>query len=317
MIGQTKKNNKIYLAYAMLFLVVFIWGASPPVYDYLNESYSAGLRTAVVSVISAVSLLIICHKRLKFLNSEYFKLAVPTGVCVALASLSQKIGLYYTTPTKYAFLENLSCVVVPLLLFLFVKKKPSFLTVLSSILCLVGCFILSGIDLSSGDITFGIGELLCALAGVLYGVNIAFTGAKINKFDTLLYLMVQMWVQAIACVVFALLFSVIKINGEPIEVFNWSWNFGGIAVIVLIALVSNVLCWFLRTYAMKYINPTAVSVIMPFSAVVTGVISVIAGSDTLTLSFGLGSIITLLAVILSSIADTMYEKKDTTEKTDV
>lgn len=317
MIEQTKKNNKVFLAYGMLFLVVFIWGSSPPIYDYLNASYSAGLRTAVVSVISAVSLIIICFKRLKFLNAEYFKLAVPTGVCVALASLLQKIGLEYTTPTKYAFLENLSCVVVPLLLFLFIKKKPSFLTVISSIMCLVGCFVLSGIDLSSGDITFGLGELLCALAGVLYGVNIAFTGAKINKFDTLLYLMVQMCVQAIACILFAFLFSIININGKPLEVFSWSWNFGGIALIVAIAFVSNVLCWFLRTYAMKYINPTAVSVIMPFSAVITGVISVIAGSDTLTLSFGLGSAITLCAVILSSIADTMYEKKDTSEKSDV
>ena len=185
------RKNKSVFAYAMIFLVVFIWGASPPLNTYLNNNYSAALRTAVVGMISAISLLIICRNRLSKLNIAYFKLAIPTGICVAIASVVQKIGLYYTTPTKYAFLENLSCVVVPILLFFVIKKKPSFLTIFSSILCLVGCFVLSGINFSSGDMSFGIGEILCSLAGVFYGVNIAYTGAKIHKFDTLLYLFVQ------------------------------------------------------------------------------------------------------------------------------
>ena len=311
MLGQKKKLNKTYLAYAMIFLVIFIWGSSPPLNTYLNENYSAALRTAVVGVISALTLLFICWGRLKKLNASYFILAIPTGICVALASVLQKIGLYYTTPTTYAFLENLSCVVVPVILLFVIKKKPSFLTIFSSILCLVGCFVLSGINLSSGDLSFGIGEILCALAGVLYGVNIAFTGAKIHRFDTLLYLMVQMATQAIAGILFAYLFSVININGAPIEAFRWSWDFTGLILIVVIALVSNVLCWFLRTYAMNFVNPTAVSVIMPFSAVITGIVSVIFGMDTISLEFILGGIISLGAVILSSIADIKYEKKET------
>ena len=314
MLNEKRKHNKTYFAYALIFLVVLIWGCSPPLNTYLNQNYSVALRTAVVGVISAISLLIICWGRLKKLNAGYFALAIPTGVCVALASVIQKIGLYYTTPTKYAFLENLSCVVVPVILFFVIKKKPSFLTILSSILCLAGCFVLSGISFTSGDMTFGIGEILCALAGVFYGVNIAFTGAKIHKFDTLLYLMVQMCVQAIAGVIFAILFSIININGAPIEVFRWSWDLGGIALIVLVALISNVLCWFLRTYAMNFVNPTAVSVIMPFSAVITGIVSVIFGMDAISLEFILGGVISLGAVILSSIADIKYEKKDTKTK---
>ena len=128
-----QKTNKTLLAYAMIFLVIFIWGASPPLNTYLNDKYSAALRTAIVGVISAISLLFICWNRLHKLNANYFKLAIPTGICIALASVVQKIGLYYTTPTKYAFLENLSCVVVPVLLFFIVKKRPSFLTIFSSV----------------------------------------------------------------------------------------------------------------------------------------------------------------------------------------
>jgi drug/metabolite transporter (DMT)-like permease len=121
---------------------------------------------------------------------------------------------------------------------------------------------------------------------------------------------VQIAVQAIAGIIFAYIFSIIKINGSPIEVFKWSWDILGISLIIIVALVSNVLCWFLRTYAMNFVNPTAVSVIMPFSAVVTGIVSVIFGMDTLSLEFIFGGIISLGAVILSSIADIKYEHKD-------
>ncbi len=306
---EKKFKKETGVAYAMIIFVVFIWGLSPPLNVIMNEKYSVAFRNAVICLISAVTLLFICRKNLKELNGQYFKYAIPTGVFVAMASLVQKIGLLYTTPTKYAFLENLSCVVVPILLFFAYKRKPSLLTVVSSVLCLTGCFILSGMNFSSESITFGKGELLCALAGVLYGVNIAYTGACIKKFNALLYLLIQQWASAVVAFLSAVLLAVVPIGGAPIETIRFAWDLSGIALLVVLALVSNVLCWFLRTYAMKFINPTAVSIIMPFSAVVTGIFSLICGMDSITLEFVLGGGIALAAAILSSIADVKYEDK--------
>ncbi|MBR2449427.1 MAG: DMT family transporter [Clostridia bacterium] len=303
------KNKKV-LAYAMLVFVIFVWGSSPPLNVVINKHYSVAFRSAVISLISALTLLLICIKKLKNLNKDYFKYAIPTGIFLSVASLVQKIGLLYTTPTKYAFLENISCVVVPIILFFAIKKKPSLLTIVSSVLCLVGMFILSGMNFGAESISFGKGELLCALAGVLYGVNIAYTGVKIKKFNTLLYLLIQQWASTIVSLLSAMLLSVIKVNGEPIEAIRFSFDFGGIALLVVLALVSNVLCWFLRTYAMKFVNPTAVSIIMPFSAVITGAVSLLVGMDVLSFEFVFGGIIALFAVILSSIADIIEDKKE-------
>jgi len=105
------KLNKT-TAYLMIVLVLFIWGASPLVNAKLNEKYSVAFRSAVMGVITVVALLIICAKKLKNINAEYFKYAIPTGVFLAVAEIVQKIGLIYSTPAKYAFLENLSYVVV-------------------------------------------------------------------------------------------------------------------------------------------------------------------------------------------------------------
>ena len=314
-----EKNNlkkKTVGAYLMIILVLFIWGMSPPLNVIINAQYSVALRSAVIGFISAITLLIICIKKLKKLNKEYFKYAIPTGIFVSIASLVQKIGLIYSTPTKYAFLENLSCVVVPIILFFVIKKKPSLLTIIASILCLVGSFVLSGMNFSAESISFGKGEILCALAGVLYGVNIAYTGISIKKFDTLLYLLVQQWASAIVGLLSAIFLSIIELGGAPIEVMRFSWNIGGVFLLVVLALVSNVLCWFLRTYAMKFVNPTAVSIIMPFSAVITGVVSLLCGMDTISIEFVCGGVIALVAAILSGVADIKYESKDL-KKTDI
>ena len=306
---KSEKINKTVLAYAMLIFVIFLWGASPLINAVLNDKCSVGLRSVLISGISVITLLIICGKRLKNLNKEYLKWALPTGACVAIASITQKIGLYYTTPTKYAFLENLSCVVVPIILFFAIKKRPSALTIISSVLCLIGAFVLGSMNFSAENISFGIGEVLCSLAGVLYGVNIAYTGDKIKKFDALLFLFVQQCASALISTVALFVFASVKINGAPIEVVYFTFDVTNILLILAIALVSNVLCWFLRIYALKFVNPTAVAVMMPFSAVVTGVMSLVVGMDTLSTEFVVGALISLVAVILSSIADIKYEHK--------
>ena len=60
---------------------------------------------------------------------------------------------------------------------------------------------------------------------------------------------------------------------------------------------------------MKFVNPTAVSIIMPFSAVITGVSSVLYGMDELSFNLITGGTISLIAAIISGIADIKYENK--------
>ena len=300
------------IAYAGLLFVVFVWGTVPLFTQKLvtkTGPYSASMYNGTNGLIAAIALLIICIPKLKELNKSYFLLAIPTGFFNAIASLLQKIGLKYTTPTQYAFLENLSCVLVPILLFLFIKKKPSITTVAASLLCLVGSFILSGMNFSDNSISFGIGEILCALAGLCYGVNIAATGAFAKKMHAGLYVMIQMWVQAVVSFVIAVCLHNVKVGGASIEPMLFSWNAKHILAIVALALGSSTLCWLIRTNVMKYIDASAVAVIMPFSAVVTGVLSVILGTDDLTLNLVLGASIGFVAAILSGVADVLDAKK--------
>lgn len=303
-------SQKRVIAYSAIVFVVLIWGVYPIFTSDLLSFYSGGIFSFTGSLISAVALTLICVPKFRLIDRAYFRVAVLTGFFVALANLLQKIGLQYTTPTQYAFLENLSCVIVPVLLFLFVRKKPGFLTVSASVLCLIGCFILSGLDLSGGGVSFGKGEVLCALAGILYGVNIAATGVYAKRLNAMLYVMIQMWVQVLVSGSVAFALDRITANGAPIEAIVFSWDWKHLLLTAGLVLAISTFGWIIRTEALKYVNASVVAVIMPFSSVVTGVVAVCVGKDQVSWHLLSGGVIILASSILSSV-DEIKENKQT------
>ncbi len=289
-------------AYSGLVFVIFIWGLSPIITNYLHQFFSPTIRIAMGTFVCALSMLLISVKKLNVVNKDYFKIAIPTGACIGIADILQKIGLQYTTPSHYAFLENLSVVVVPILLFFLIKKKPSWLTVLAAILCLGSCFILTGM-ISGGAEIFWLGDSLCALSGVFYGINIAITGIHAKKFFVPFYLAIQLFTEAVLSFI-----SAITLNATGIEPIMFSPDIKYILLNIAFVLVSLTLGWLIRTWAMKKVDPTVVAVMMPFSATVTVIVSVILGQDKLSLELVLGAVLGLVAIILSGLGD--REKKN-------
>ncbi len=248
---------------------------------------------AFASAVAFFSMLAICSPKFKKLNKEYFKVAVPTGVFYYSACILQQIGLSMTTPTMYAFLENLSCLIVPVLVWVMTKNRPSVFKFIAAALCITSVYVLGGAKL---DGTFGLGDILCGLAGMFYGVNIAVTGIKAKKLDAGLYLLVQFGVHFIISSVYAFAFEDIVFSRKPSLVL----------LLAGITFVSTVIGWLLRTLCLQHLDPTFVSVVMPFSSVVTTCISVAVGNDELTPYLVIGAVIGLVAAFVS---DFEFKKK--------
>ena len=180
----TPQGSKIKYYTALLF-VIFVWGVDPLIMSFFYKYYSATALTALGSFFSLLMFFIISlRKRIK-LDKRYLKIAVPIAVINSVACLLQKIGLQYTTPANYAFLEHLSCVVVPLTVWIATKKRPSLPQCLAGFVCIAGCFILCGADLGSSS--HGVGNILCAAAGILLGVSVAAIGIYARELDEILY----------------------------------------------------------------------------------------------------------------------------------
>lgn len=180
--------------------------------------------------------------------------------------------------------------------------------IFSALLCLAGCFVLSGV--SGTGVSFSIGDILCALAGVLYGVNIALTSIFARKVFVPLYIMVHMAVHTLTSAGISVALGLITVGGEPISPIYFTPNIWIILLIVALAVVSNTLCWILRTNALRDIDATVVAVMMPFSAVITSTVSIIIGLDKFTPSFIIGAVIVLTASILSGLADIKEKSRE-------
>ena len=306
---NSKKRSRLF-AYLGIIAVVFIWGIIPTFKKALiGEHVSAALYSTITTFAAACTLLIIFSKDLKKINKSYFIVAVPTGAFVGIAALLQAIAYKYdASPTKQAFLENLSCIVVPILVFILTRKKPTALTVFASIICLISSFILGNVF--SLGLSVGVADILNAAAGVCYGVNIAFTGVLAKKFHAPIYVMIQLFVQSVFSGIVAVAFNFIRFGGEPMDKLVFTPNLLVFLGIIGIGVLSNAVCWTVRTTAMKYVSANVVAVIMPFSAVVTAVVSISLGMDTVSSSLIIGASLGLAASFISSASDISENKKE-------
>ncbi len=287
--GNTTKKPQIFYM-LMLVLVVTIWGIAPNLSKFLLGHYSPAIKSAAASAVAFFALLIITSRKLKHLNLTYFKIALPTGIFYSAACILQSVGLKYTTPTMSTFLENLSCLVVPVLIWLMTKRRPTIFKFIAAVLCITSVYILGGAKLD-GALSYG--NILCGIAGLFYGVNIAITGIKAREknLDASLYLLIQFGVHFVISTVYAFSFEDIEFSYDPKL----------ISLLVGVTLVSTVLGWIIRTNCLKHLDPTFVAVVMPFSSVITTVISICIGNDKLTWYLVVGVVIGLAATFISDL----------------
>ena len=60
---------------------------------------------------------------------------------------------------------------------------------------------------------------------------------------------------------------------------------------------------------MKYVDATVIAVMMPFSAVIAGVLSVIVGMDELTTNLVVGAVLGLAAMLICAFGDAISDRK--------
>jgi len=295
-------NQAVTLSFLGLLFVVVIWGFSPLLTLYFYDYYSPTARVCLAALIGAASMLLVSLKHLKLLDRSYLRVAIPTGLFYTAANMLQKIGLQYTTPAHYAVLENLACVVVPFLLLLFIKKKPTWLTLFASALCICSTVVITGFT-GGGEASLK-GDILCALAGLFYGVNTAATGVYAKKLYAPLYLMIQLLTEAVISGICALVF-----HSTGMEPLRFSFDGGILLAHAGLVIMTSTIGWLIRTNAMKHVDPSIVAVIMPFASAVTAILSVALGKEAFTWNLVAGVTMGITAIILSGLGDRPVKRR--------
>ncbi len=303
---KPNRSHVLRLSYAELLFVVLFWGTSSVAYSYFYQFCSATVLTAVMTFFSAVFFLFLTAKTKKPLRRGDILTALPICLLNAIACVLQRIGLQYTTPTHYAFLEHLSCVVVPVAVFCFTKKRPRPIQVTATVVCLAGCFVMSGMWRS---LTPALGDGLCATAGILFGICLAMTAIFAKEMEASVFMLVHTSCYFLVSLITAIALDQINIAGVPLENAVFPDHPLVILTVILFGLVDIAFCWLLRTKAVQHIEPTTVAIISPFSAVITGILSVLLGMDQLSGELIFGGFLILLATLLPTLSELTITKR--------
>lgn len=300
------KKKPISFYYILLFVVIFIWSFDPLVCKMFYKNFSAAVVAAIATVTSFLFFLFISRKNLRMLNADFLKIAIPIGFLNSLAGLLQRIGLQYTSPANFAFLEHLAVVAVPVVMFIAVKKKPRPVQLVSVALCLIGCFILSGMTLSG--FKGNIGDILCALSGIIYGVCVALIGIYSKRINSSLYILVFTFIYSITSIATVFLLNGLKVKGVPMEKSRFVFDIKLLILVALFGLLTVGITWLMKTAAIKRLDPTFVAIVSPFTAVIAGAMSVITDNDILSPNLIIGAILILCAALLPEIFDAFLQK---------
>ena len=306
---MTGKKLKIVSIVALL-LVVFLWGIAPVVSKYLfdNNYYSPALLVAVRGLLGALALLVVILLTKGFRDvSKAYLICIPAGLFLGAAYLFQFIGLESTTPAKNTFLENISCITVPLTMFILVREKPTWSSIIAAVACLIGSFVLcgNGWDFSAMFTAPTMGDIFSAIGGVFFGIDIAFTKVFAKGKNPIVYVFFQLVILTIMSFAYALPFE---------KGLAFSWSFPNIMILIFLGVVCTALCWLMRTDAIKNVSAVTCAVIMPMAAVIATITSIVFQIEEFSWNVVVGGLIITLAIIISGVYDAEVEKRHKKEE---
>ena len=297
------KNLKV-VAFLVLIGVVVVWGIAPvmtkAIYDAEPALYSPGILVATRGLLAVIAMAIFINKGFKKVNKSYL-ICIPAGIILALAYIFQFVGLKYTEPSKNAFLENISCITIPIFMFIFIREKPTWYSIVSAVICVIGSVFLvgNGFDFlhffKSGSL---LGDGLSAIGGLFFGLDIAFTKVFCKDKDPLLYVFFQLCVTTVVAFIYTFAFE-----GPIFHEIHFSFDWLPLLEVAFLGVICMAVCWVSRAWSMKYIDAITVSLLVPLSAVVASTLSIAFQMENFTINLLIGGLIILISIAISAIFD--------------
>ena len=302
-------TKKKILSLFGLIIVVVLWGIAPVCSKFLfdNNYYSPAFLVGVRGFLSvlAMFLIILIAGDFKDVNKSYW-ICIPAGFILGCAYLFQFIGLDSTTPAKNTFLESFSCIAVPIMLFILTREKPSISSVVASLVCVLGAFILcgNGFNFSALFTTPTMGDIFSCIGGIFFGIDIAFTKVFAKGKNSRVFVFFQLIILTIMSFAYAIPF-------EKDLAYNWDLPIR--LNVLFIGVICTAVCWVLRTKCISNVSAVTCAVLMPMSAVVAAFVSLICRMEEFSWNVIVGGVIITLAIVISGVFDAKREAKEKKE----
>jgi len=286
----------------LLILTSIIWGSTffliKDTVATVNEYYLVFVRT----FIAAVSMLIFVYFNNKrdLFNVNALLKGMVLGLLLATTYISQTIGLKYTSSGHSAFITGAGVIIIPILLFIFFKRKLKIHEVAVLIVVFIGLYILT----YDGETILNIGDLITLVTSFSLAWHLILAGKYVKTTETFSLIGYQFLFASIAS-------FIIYIITQPL---SFGLNYSETITLLYLGFVGTLFCYFISVWAQKQVDTVTVALIFTLEPVFAALFAWIFASESLSLKEVLGGVIILLGIVAFQFMSTANERRSKVAK---
>ncbi len=282
---------------ALLLLGVF---ASSTSFVFIRESTEAPVMLAAYRVLLTSILLspLFIRDVVKTYSGtllHLIKLAFLPGIILGMHFILWVIGARMTPGANATLIVSLVPLVMPVFMWMMYQEKVSRREIMATAIALLGMVLLSAGDFSVST-EYLLGDLVCFLSMILFGLYLAFARGSSRLPSIWLYLVPLYFIAGVFCFIVALFYS------SPIHAYS-SYE---LINIFALAVIPTIIGHSLLNYSMQNFRGQTVSLVNMGQFIFAGIIAYYLYIEVPTLEFWLASLLFLLSVGL------VFWKKATT-----
>lgn len=270
-----------------LIITAIIWGSGFVATAVALTYYTPYQTMAIRFLVGGIILSAVFFNRLKTIDVNMLKKGTFLGTILYVSFALQTVGLQYTTPSKNAFITAVNVVIVPLIAFLFYRKKLNRSEVIGAFLALAGIGFMS-LQIS-GTINFG--DFLTFLCAIGFAFHIVYTAKFVKGEDPIQLTLVQLLTAAVIGLV------VVTLKGELVMPFEPT----ALMPVLYLGVFSTTIAYLLQTAGQKLVSETKAAIILSTEALWGTLFSVIILSELITIRMTVGATLIIAAILISEL----------------
>ena len=290
------------ISFACLIACTFIWGTTFIAQDTGMDNIGPFTFNSVrffVGFLTVAPFVLLFEKKkvyeqIKVKRNQFYKLIIPVGIFLFLATALQQASLLYTDVANSAFFTIFYVPMVPIIVYFLFSEKLHWSIWPSVLACVIGGYLLSDV----GDANMRFGDSLVLVSALFWALHIIYIGKIINQFDLPFFIaLLQNLVVAALSFLLAVIFEEIDFSKIKLETFE----------ILYAGILSGGAAFALQLFGQRNISVAPAAIVMSLEGVFAAIAAWIILNQILGLNNIIGCMLIVGGILLSQLAP-IYEK---------